>query len=307
MDDVSFTIGNGEMVALVGESGSGKSALALSLMRLLPPGGRIASGSVRFEGTDLCALDQRSLRDIRGRRLSIIFQEPAAALNPVRTIGSQIAEVARAHGESKRAAWTRAVAMLEKTGIPDPEENARRYPHQFSGGMRQRALIAMALLMEPALVIADEPTTALDATVRVQVLQLLRDLQRNTGTALLLITHDLAVAAAMCSRVMVMYAGQIVEDAPVSRLSAPAHPYSEGLVASMPRLGDPAGRLPSIPGAVPSALAWPEGCRFHPRCASAFDRCMREVPRLAHANEINARCHLVDEPSRRHPTPSDAL
>jgi oligopeptide/dipeptide ABC transporter ATP-binding protein len=296
------------MVALAGESGCGKSALALSLMRLLPPGGRITGGSVLFEGRDVCTLDQRSLRDIRGRRLSIIFQEPAAALNPVRTIGSQIAEVARAHGErSKRKAWARAVAMLEKTGIPDPEENARRYPHQFSGGMRQRALIATALLMEPALVIADEPTTALDATIQVQILQLLRDLQRTTGTALLLITHDLAVAATTCSRAMVMYAGQIVEDAPVSRLfTAPAHPYSEGLLASMPRIGDSPGRLPSIPGTVPSASSWPEACRFHPRCAYAWERCMRESPQLLYANGARARCHLVEEPARRQRTHSGA-
>ncbi len=302
VDGVSFDVNAGEMVGLVGESGCGKSAFALSLMRLLPPAGRIERGSVTFEGRDLLTLDARALRDLRGRRLSLIFQEPAAALNPVRSIGDQLAEVARVHGErSARVAWTRGVTMLERTGIPDSERNARRFPHQLSGGMRQRVLIAMALLLEPALVIADEPTTALDTTIQSQILALLRTLQREIGTAVLLITHDLDVVAETCSRVLVMYAGQIVEEAPVDRLfDTPAHPYTEGLLRSIPRIGDPPGRLPAIPGAVPSALAWPEGCRFHDRCEYAWTRCTVESPELLPSSaQGSARCHLVTEPERR--------
>ena len=282
VDGVSFSVSPGEMVALVGESGCGKSAIALSVMRLLPPNGRSERGAVIFEGRDLLTLDARALRDLRGRRLSLIFQEPAAALNPVRTIGDQMAEIMRVHGErSARTARARATTMLGRTGIPDPERSARCYPHQLSGGMRQRVLIAMALLLEPALVIADEPTTALDMSVQSQILELLRSLQRETGTALLLITHDLSIVAETCSRVLVMYAGQIVEDAGADELFAkPAHPYTLGLLDSIPRLHDVPGRLPAIPGVVPSALDWPRGCRFHDRCPYAWDRCAAEHPPL---------------------------
>ena len=318
VDGVSFDVQAGEMVALVGESGCGKTATALSIMRLLPSSGRVERGSVLLEGRDLLTLDARALRDLRGRRISLIFQEPAAALNPVRSIGDQLAEVARVHGErSGRAAWARAVAMLERTGIADPDLNARRFPHQLSGGMRQRVLIAMALLLEPALVIADEPTTALDTTIQSQILALLRTLQRETGTALLLITHDLGVVSEICTRVLVMYAGQIVEEAPIDRLfKTPAHPYTEGLLRSMPRLGDPSGRLPAIPGAVPSALNWPSACRFHDRCPYAWERCTVEHPPtlpvsanrfastdprspIPDSRSANARCHLITEPERR--------
>jgi oligopeptide/dipeptide ABC transporter ATP-binding protein len=308
VDGVSVSIDAGELVALVGESGCGKSALALALMRLLPPAGRIERGTVLFEGRDLLRLDAHALRDLRGRRLSLIFQEPAAALNPVRTIGDQMAEGARVHGErSARAAWSRAVHMLARTGIPDPDRCALQYPHQLSGGMRQRVLIAMALMLEPALVIADEPTTALDTTIQAQILALLRTLQRETGTAVLLITHDLSIVPELCTRVLVMYAGQIVEEAAATRLfEAPAHPYTQGLLASMPRLDDAPGRLPAIPGVVPSALAWPAGCRFHDRCNHAWDRCSVEPPQLVadHAS-ASARCHLLGEPERR--TPAIAL
>jgi oligopeptide/dipeptide ABC transporter ATP-binding protein len=303
VDGVSFDVGRGEMVALVGESGCGKSATALSLMGLVPPPGRIEKGSsIRFDGRDLLALPAEDLRDLRGRRLSMIFQEPASALNPVLTIGDQTAEVARVHGErDRKRAWDLAVAMLERTGISDPATRARQYPHELSGGMRQRVLIAMALLLKPALVIADEPTTALDVTVQAQILELLRTLQRETGTAVLLITHDLGIVAETCSRVLVMYAGQIVESAPVELLfEAPAHPYTAGLLRAMPRLGDHRGRLATIPGSVPSPTAWPAGCRFRERCDFVWDRCASEAPLLARAGEqVEARCHLVAEPARR--------
>ncbi|HYV98446.1 MAG TPA: ABC transporter ATP-binding protein [Gemmatimonadaceae bacterium] len=302
VDGVDFEIAEGEMVALVGESGCGKSAIALSLMRLLPPGGRIDRGVAMFEGRDLFTLGAGAMRDVRGRRLSLIFQEPAAALNPVRSIGSQVAEVARAHGErSSRTAWARAVAMLGRTGIAEPDMIARRFSHQLSGGMRQRVLIAMALLLEPALVIADEPTTALDVTIQAQILDLLRTLQRDTGTAVLLITHDVGVVAELCRRVMVMYAGQIVENRELDALfAAPLHPYSEGLLRSIPHLNDPPGRLMAIPGSVPSAVEWPTGCRFHDRCAHAWERCVAEAPALLDAGGgARARCHLIAEPARR--------
>ena len=296
VDGVSFDIDAAEMVPLVGESGCGKSATALSLMRLLPPAGHVDHGTVTFDGRDLLTLPPDAMRDLRGRRLSLIFQEPAAALNPVRSVGDQVAEVARVHGErSSRAAMSRAIAMLERTGLADAPLTARRYPHQLSGGMRQRVLIAMALLLEPALVIADEPTTALDVTMQAQILKLLKTLQRETGTAILVITHDLAVVSEACSRVMVMYGGQIVEETPVERLfSSPVHPYVAGLLGSIMQLGDPPGRVRVIPGTVPNANAWPAGCRFHDRCPHAFERCAAENPVLAErTTSTRARCHLT--------------
>ena len=305
VDGVSFDIAKGEMVALVGESGCGKSATALSLMGLIPPPGRIEAGSsIRFDGRELIGLPAESMRDLRGRRLSMIFQEPASALNPVLTIGQQTAEVARVHGErDRKRAWSLAVSMLERTGLSDPETRARQYPHELSGGMRQRVLIAMALLLRPALVIADEPTTALDVTVQAQILDLLRSLQGETGTAVLFITHDLGIVAETCSRVLVMYAGQIVEAAPVVRLfAAPAHPYTAGLLRSMPRLGDHRGRLATIPGTVPSPTDWPAGCRFRERCEFAWERCARELPPVSVSGEdASVRCHLTAEPARRRP------
>ena len=308
VDGVSFGIAAGEMVALVGESGCGKSAIALSVMRLLPENGRIERGAVFFEGQNLLTADSRTLRDLRGRRLSLIFQEPAAALNPVRTVGDQLSEILRVHGErSSSVARTRSLAMLARTGLPDPEHSARCYPHQLSGGMRQRVLIAMALLLEPALVIADEPTTALDTSIQAQILELLRSLQRETGTAVLLITHDLSIVAETCKRALVMYAGQIVEEATVDQLfESPVHPYTQGLLASIPRLHDLPGRLPAITGVVPSALAWPSGCRFHDRCVYAWARCTEEAPALETAgNNASTRCHLLAEPARRF-TPATA-
>ncbi|MFI5231264.1 MAG: ABC transporter ATP-binding protein [Gemmatimonadales bacterium] len=239
VDAVSFAVNAGETVALVGESGCGKSSIAYALMRVMSAGARIGARSrVMFDGTDLLTLGERAMRDIRGRRISMIFQEPASALNPVMKVGAQVAEVALLHGErSKHAAWDRAVAMLDRTGIDRPAERARAYPHELSGGMRQRVLIAMALMMRPALVIADEPTSALDVTVQAQILDLLRDLQRETGMAVLLITHDFGVVAELCSRAMVMKDGRIVEDAPVDEIfHAPKDPYTQELLNAVPRL-----------------------------------------------------------------------
>ena len=302
VDGVSFDIRQGETVGMVGESGCGKSVTALSLLRLIDPPGRIESGSrIEFEGRDLLTLNAEGIRQIRGNRIAMVFQEPMTALNPVFTIGDQVAEVARVHaGASRRAAWDRAVEMLNLVGIPDPRERAKSYPHQLSGGMRQRVLIAMALVMNPSLLIADEPTTALDVTIQAQILELLADLQQRLGLAVLLITHDLGVVAEVTSRVLVMYGGQIVERAPVRELFAhPRHPYTRGLLEAMPRLGRQRDRLTVIPGTVPPPTRWPSGCRFRDRCAWAWQRCAEEhPPEYVVTADHKARCHLVDEPSR---------
>jgi oligopeptide/dipeptide ABC transporter ATP-binding protein len=255
VDGVSFTVAPGETLGIVGESGCGKSVTALSILRLIQQPGRIERGSkIMFEGNDLVTVDDAAMREIRGNRISMIFQEPMSALNPVFTVGDQVAEVARIHGTgSRQEAWDRAVEMLSLTGIPDPEERAKNYPHQLSGGMRQRVLIAMALMMNPALVIADEPTTALDVTIQAQILELLVDLQKKFGTSILMITHDLGVIAETASRVVVMYCGEVVEEADVTTLFDSAHhPYTEGLMHAMPRLGQPRERLNVIPGSVPA-------------------------------------------------------
>ncbi len=303
VDDVSFRIAAAETVGLVGESGCGKSVTALSILRLIDRPGQIEAGSrILFEGVDLLGLDDEGIRRVRGNRIAMVFQEPMTALNPVFTIGDQVAEVARVHADaSRRAAWDRAVEMLAVVGIPDPRQRARDYPHQLSGGMRQRVLIAMALVMNPALLIADEPTTALDVTIQAQILELLTTLQHRLGLAILLITHDLGVIAESASRVMVMYGGQIVEEAPVRELFAnPRHPYTEGLLAAIPRLGQPRHRLAVIPGTVPPPTAWPSGCRFRDRCPYAWQRCAIEPPpEYPVAAGHGARCHLMDEPQRR--------
>jgi peptide/nickel transport system ATP-binding protein len=303
VDGVSFDIGTGETLGIVGESGCGKSVTALSILRLIQPPGRIETGSViEFEGKNLVTLDDADIRDIRGNRISMIFQEPMSALNPVFTIGDQVAEVARVHaGMSRRDAWERAVEMLELTGMPDAETRAGQYPHQLSGGMRQRVLIAMALMMKPALVIADEPTTALDVTIQAQILDLLLDLQKKIGTSILMITHDLGVIAETASRVIVMYAGEVVEQAEVDELFAkPHHPYTEGLMHSMPHIGHDQERLNVIPGTVPAPTEWPTGCRFRERCPYSWDLCEREHPPLYQIGSGHiSRCHLAIEPERR--------
>jgi oligopeptide/dipeptide ABC transporter ATP-binding protein len=303
VDGVSITIGRGETVGLVGESGCGKSVTALSIMRLVRPPGRIESGSqIRFEGRDLITLPEGEMRKVRGNRIAMIFQEPMTALNPVFTVGDQIAEVARIHqGASRRESHQRAVEMLELVGIPAPEQRAKEYPHQLSGGMRQRIVIAMALVMSPALVIADEPTTALDVTIQAQILELLAGLQQRVGMSILLITHDLGVVAETCSRVIVMYGGEVVEEASVDDLFAAAHhPYTEGLLGAMPRVGQEKERLDTIPGTVPPPTAWPSGCRFRDRCRYSWERCAVEHPPLYKIGTAHvSRCHLAEEPQRR--------
>jgi peptide/nickel transport system ATP-binding protein len=285
VDDLSFNVRRGETLAIVGESGCGKSVSALSVMRLIPnPPGKIVGGSVTLEGTDLLTLDEETMRGIRGNRMSMIFQEPMTSLNPVMRIGDQITEAVRLHQNmSAKAAGKRAVEMLRLVRIPEPERRAREYPHQLSGGMRQRAMIAMALACRPALLIADEPTTALDVTIQAQILALIVDLQKELGTGLILITHDLGVVAQTAQRVIVMYAGKKVEEASVEALfETPRHPYTRGLMASMPAvisLGASV-RLTEIPGMVPSLTNLPEGCAFAPRCKMAIDRCRSEYPPL---------------------------
>jgi peptide/nickel transport system ATP-binding protein len=287
VDDLSFTVRRGETLAIVGESGCGKSVSALSIMRLVPdPPGRIVGGSVTLEGTDLLSLDEAEMRKIRGDRISMIFQEPMTSLNPVMRIGDQITEVVRLHRKmTAKEAWKQAVDMLRLVRIPEPERRALEYPHQLSGGMRQRAMIAMALTCRPALLIADEPTTALDVTIQAQILALIVELQKELGTGLILITHDLGVVAQTAQRVIVMYAGKKVEEASVEALfENPRHPYTRGLMASMPAViglgAKTDARLTEIPGMVPSLTNLPVGCAFAPRCAMAIDRCHQEYPPL---------------------------
>jgi peptide/nickel transport system ATP-binding protein len=287
VDDVSFNVRRGETLAIVGESGCGKSVSALSIMRLVPdPPGKIVGGSVTLEGKDLLALDEEAMRDIRGNRMSMIFQEPMTSLNPVMRIGDQITEALRLHQNmTAKQAWARAVEMLKLVRIPEAERRAREYPHQLSGGMRQRAMIAMALACRPALLIADEPTTALDVTIQAQILALIVELQKELGTGLILITHDLGVVAQTAQRVIVMYAGRKVEEASVDDLFAdPRHPYTRGLMASMPAVISLGARtdvrLTEIPGMVPSLTNLPPGCAFAPRCPLAVERCQQEYPPL---------------------------
>jgi peptide/nickel transport system ATP-binding protein len=287
VDDVSFSVRRGETLAIVGESGCGKSVTALSIMRLVPePPGRIVGGSVMLEGSDLLDLDEGAMRRIRGNRISMIFQEPMTSLNPVMRIGDQIIEAVRLHRSmTRRQAWKQAVEMLRLVRIPDPARRALEYPHQLSGGMRQRAMIAMALACRPALLIADEPTTALDVTIQAQILALVLELQRELGMGLVLITHDLGVVAQTARRVIVMYAGKKVEEADVEGLFAqPRHPYTRGLMASIPavpRVGAHGNaRLAEIPGMVPSLTKLPAGCAFAPRCALAVARCHEQYPPL---------------------------
>ncbi|HEU5393290.1 MAG TPA: ABC transporter ATP-binding protein [Candidatus Methylomirabilis sp.] len=297
VDGVSLRIAPGETLGVVGESGCGKTVTALSILRLVPdPPGRIVGGRVIFEGTELLGLDSERMRKMRGSAISMIFQEPMTSLNPVFTVGDQIAEGVRLHqGLSRRAAWDRAVEMLRLVQIPDPDRRAREYPHQLSGGMRQRVMIAMALACGPRLLIADEPTTALDVTIQAQILELLVRLKEELGMAVMLITHDLGVIADTAQRVVVMYAGRVVEEAPVRDLFGnPRHPYTQGLLASIPTLEKGAGgrkRLQAIPGLVPSLLDLPPGCRFSDRCPVAVPECRTAEPELrAVTPEHRARC-----------------
>ena len=296
VDGVSFSVRAGETLAVVGESGCGKSVTSLSILRLIAsPPGRTVGGSIRFEGRDLLGLSEPEMRQVRGNEISMIFQEPMTSLNPVLTIGRQIAESLVLHrGLSRAAAHARAIEMLALVNIPEPARRVREYPHQMSGGMRQRVMIAMALACSPKLLIADEPTTALDVTIQAQILDLMRGLKEKTGAAIVLITHDLGVVAEMAQRVVVMYAGRKVEEAPVDALFArPRHPYTQGLLRSIPRLGATAGgarnRLEEIRGMVPSMREAIPGCVFAPRCAYATERCRTEYPPL----EEKAAGHTV--------------
>jgi oligopeptide/dipeptide ABC transporter ATP-binding protein len=292
VDGVSFAVHPGKTLAIVGESGSGKSVTALSIMRLVPdPPGRTVAGTVRFLDEELLTKSRSEIEDIRGARMSMIFQEPMTSLNPVHRVGHQITESLRRHKNmGAAAARERAVEMLRLVRIPSPEVRVDEFPHQLSGGMRQRIMIAMALACDPKLLIADEPTTALDVTIQAQILDLMRDLQKRLGTSIILITHNLGVVAEAADDVAVMYAGRIVESGPVEQVFTDAqHPYTLGLLASLPRLDEHVERLQTIPGTVPHPAQWPAGCRFSPRCALATDTCRTQVPPLV---EIAAR-HAV--------------
>ena len=283
VDGVSFVIEQGQTVCLVGESGCGKSVTALSIMRLIPdPPGKIAQGRIVFNGRDLLAVSEADMRSIRGNEIAMIFQEPMTSLNPVFTVGDQIMEAVMLHQKVKTGeARERTIEMLRKVRMPNPEQRIREYPHQLSGGMRQRVMIAMALSCNPKLLIADEPTTALDVTIQAQILDLLRQLQQDFKMALLLITHDLGVVAEMANHVYVMYASKVAEHAEVKKLfERPLHPYTKGLFRSLPRLGAKKDRLEAIPGVVPSPLNFPKGCKFWPRCPDATEQSRREEPQL---------------------------
>ncbi len=283
MDGVTLSVAKGRTLGIVGESGCGKSVLSLSVMRLVPPPGRIAAGRILFDGRDLLSLPQAEMRDIRGRRIAMIFQEPMTSLNPAFTVGDQITEAIRAHDRTSPsgALKSRAIAALERVRLPTPDRQFDKYPHQLSGGMRQRVMIAMALACEPDLLIADEPTTALDVTVQAQILDLLRELQQQSGMAIVLITHDLGVVAEMADEVAVMYAGRVVERARGADIfDDPQHPYTLGLLGSIPRIEETRPRLLAIEGAVPPPFDLPRGCRFNPRCVFADAGCTAEDPAL---------------------------
>jgi oligopeptide/dipeptide ABC transporter ATP-binding protein len=299
VDGVNLTVGRGEVVGLVGESGCGKSVTSLSIMGLVPQPGRIEGGEVRFNGRNLLEMSRKEIEALRGEHISMIFQQPTSSLNPVYEVGVQIAEVYEIHKELEKAVGEeRAVEMLRKVGIPDPHRRTTSYPHEMSGGMAQRVMIAMALALEPELLIADEPTTALDVTIQAQILDLIRDLQRDAGTSVILITHDLGIVADMADRVAVMYAGEIVEEADVRTLfSRPKHPYTQGLIGSVPVLGQVKEELAVIPGNVPNLVDLPVGCRFAPRCQARIDNqltvCTETKPELlAITDGHRARCWL---------------
>jgi oligopeptide/dipeptide ABC transporter ATP-binding protein len=298
VDDVSLHVERGEVLALVGESGCGKSMTAFSLLRLVPKPGRVVGGSVRLDGHDMLTLPVPDLRAIRGRDAAMIFQEPMTSLNPVQTVGAQVIEAIRLHERvSKLAARGRTVDLFRRVGIPDPEARLDAYPHQLSGGLKQRVMIAMALSTQPKLLVADEPTTALDVTIQAQILELLRELQREIEMAILLITHDLGIVNEMADRVAVMYAARLVEEGNRDAILAGAlHPYTRGLLASMPALARRGEPLAEIPGTVPAPEDWPPGCRFASRCPRAIGRCTTEVPGdYGPARGHVLRCHVVEE------------
>jgi oligopeptide/dipeptide ABC transporter ATP-binding protein len=306
VDGVSFEVAPGEVLGIVGESGCGKSVTSLSIMQLIPrPPGEIMDGSsIRFKGEELVGASEKRMREVRGDDIAMIFQEPMTSLNPVHRVGDQIAEVLRLHrGMKRREARDRSIELLRLVGIPNADERVDSYPHHLSGGQRQRVMIAMALACEPELLIADEPTTALDVTIQAQILDLLAELRARLHMAVILITHDLGVVAEVCDRVVVMYAGQVVEQGTVEQIFRdPRHPYTEGLLQSVPRLGHKLDRLAVIPGTVPSPIGWPIGCRFHTRCPYGWDLCVREQPPLLSANGAAARvarCWLEQHPARR--------
>jgi oligopeptide/dipeptide ABC transporter ATP-binding protein len=316
VDNVSFNVKRGEAVALVGESGCGKSVTAMSIMQLVATPGRITAGEILFKGQDLAKFSDKQMRNVRGNDVAMVFQEPMTSLNPVFKIGAQVSEAIRIHRKvGKKEAWKMAGEMLELVSIPDPHKRLDDYPHQLSGGMRQRVMIAMALSCDPELLIADEPTTALDVTIQAQIMELLASLQKRLGLAILLITHDLGVVAEFCERIVVMYTGRVVEEAPVRDLFAnPAHPYTRGLLKSLPKITEvvaadnaaprteaeaystynpPPGRLPTIAGMVPPINNLPQGCKFNPRCPDVMDICLGREPALMPvAPQQSARCYL---------------
>ncbi|MFC5711663.1 ABC transporter ATP-binding protein [Thalassorhabdus alkalitolerans] len=299
VDGVDFEINKGETVAIVGESGSGKSITSMSIMGLIPsPPGKIVEGSIKLEGKEIVNLPERQMRNVRGNEIGMIFQEPMTSLNPVFTIGNQVAEPLIKHrGYKKKQAREKTIELLKMVGFPRAEETIDEYPHQLSGGMRQRVMIAIAMSCDPKLLIADEPTTALDVTIQAQILDLMAEVKERTNSSILMITHDLGVVAEMADRVLVMYGGQIVENADAKTLfTEPKHPYTVGLLGSMPQLDDEKERLESIPGTVPPAHNFPQGCRFAPRCKHAMKECTTEVPDLRDTgNRQKVRCILYEE------------
>ena len=296
LDDVSFDIAPGEILGVVGESGAGKSLTGASIIGLLEPPGRVASGQILLAGQRIDQLNHHQMRHIRGKRIGAIFQDPLTSLNPLYTVGQQLTETIRAHlPVNESEARRRAILLLEDTGIPAAAQRIDHYPHQFSGGMRQRVVIALALAAEPTLIVADEPTTALDVSIQAQIIQLLKRLCRERGAAVMLITHDMGVIAETCDRVAVMYAGRIVEIGPVQAvIHSPAHPYTAGLMASIPDMAIERERLHQIDGAMPRLNAIPSGCAYHPRCPRAFDRCTQQRPELMAAGATRAACWLHD-------------
>jgi peptide/nickel transport system ATP-binding protein len=305
VDAVSFHIGEGELLGLVGESGCGKSITALSIMRLISPPGKIVGGSIRFKGEELTTASADRLREIRGNDIAMVFQDPMTSLNPVFTVGEQIVEALRLHRKlNKQDAWKAAIEAMREVSIPSPETRANDYPHQLSGGLRQRVMIAMALACDPELLIADEPTTALDVTIQAQILELLDQLRQTRKLAVLLITHDLGVVAEVADRVCVMYTGKIIEESGVDEIfEKPKHPYTQGLLRSVPKLTavniDKATRLETIEGMVPSPTDLPPGCHFAPRCPFRMERCTKgEIPLYQLANDVTVRCVLYDEESK---------